>query len=171
MNRIIIYLVLFFSAYSCIKNEQKPKQADSKIANTFIKPIVTDTVNVSGVVFELIDNNGIAELRIISDSINVEGKIKIAPPCYFVRYENKLRKYEYPAIGVQASIIIIGDTVKVKGNPKTICGKALQGVSMKNNSQVIISKEVIKTNVFCLDSWIDEKDFSGFASGLYDKNK
>lgn len=55
-----------------------------------------------------------------------------------------------------------------KDNARTICGKTLQGISLKKNNKISISTGTIKTQHFCLDSWIDEKEFSGLSSGLYD---
>lgn len=166
MKRTIIYLILFFCAFSCRKKTELTVQSVSHMGENIKKPTVTDTALVNGILFELIDNNGVAELQTKSEKIKIEGKISMSPPCYFVRHEKKLIHYQYPDIGVTASMMVLGDYIKSENDSLTrnFCGKTLQGITLKKDNKVLISKGQIKAGHFCLDSWVDEKEFSNFAS-------
>ena len=166
MKKGILYLGLFLCAYSCTKSERHSTQLVTKSENTAVKSIVTDTATINGIHFELIDNKGIAELQVKSGYTNIEGKIKMTPPCYFVRYDHKLRIHQYTDIGILASIMILGDPLQSKNDSgkKIFCGKTLQGITLKNDNKIRISTRVINAGQFCLDSWVDEKEFSSFAT-------
>lgn len=114
----ILYLGLFLCAYSCTKSERHSTQLVTKSENTAVKSIITDTATINGIQFELIDNKGIAELQVKSGYTNIEGKIKMTPPCYFVRYDHKLRIHQYTDIGILASVMILGDPLQSKMIPE-----------------------------------------------------
>ncbi|WP_419870835.1 hypothetical protein [Chryseobacterium sp. CT-SW4] len=144
----ITSLVLFFCIYSCTKNEVGLQQSGSQ--KGLAKPVVTDTARINGYLFELIDNNGVAELKVSNDQIRIEGKIKMSAPCYFVRYENRLRNYEYPDIGIKAAVMILGDTLPSQNKPP--CGRTLQGISLREDDKVVLSSTTINAENFCPDS-------------------
>lgn len=149
MKNIIIILAVLFT--SC--------------KNASIK---TDAVSIGEYKFELIQKEKDAVLKTILKDKEVELKLKLKPPCYFLRVNGELQTFEYEDIGVENVAIIIGDIAdKSKKNKygvdsDEICGEKLQGLVLKNNN-IIITDKTISGSLSCKDSGLDEKDFWDFA--------
>ncbi|WP_278381392.1 hypothetical protein [Chryseobacterium arthrosphaerae] len=155
--RIIIYIIIIsFFLQACNKN--------GEILHENHAAVKTDTTKINGALLELIDNNGIGELRITSDQYKFSGKIKIKPPCYFLRNNGKVTIYAYPEFNIDKTIVILGGTKKDSLNK--ISGTEIQGILFKKDS--IITAGVVKNySPINKDTGIDEKDYWGFASGMY----
>lgn len=153
-----------YVTFSCVK---KTKQhINSK--QDFLQ--VTDTAKINGVLLELIDNNGQAELKINSNKYKVSGIIKISPPFYFLRNSTKrVQDFTYKDVGVDHTLIIMGELATPQEREKfgetdrnRLCGRHMQGILLKEDS-VIITNNVLKNSFVCADTGTDEKDFWGFA--------
>jgi len=150
MKNIVIVLIAF-SIASCQKSSMK-----------------TDTVTVGAYKFELIQNGQGAFLRTTSDKVEEDKKLKLRPPCYFLREDGKLQTYAYEDVGVENVIIIIGDILddtKKRAydvNSDQVCGEKIQGLVLKNQ-EVLISEKTISGALSCKDNGLDEKDFWDFA--------
>ena len=135
---------------------------------------ITDTCTVNGVFFELLQNpvSDKAELRIASEKVARRGKINLSPPCYFLREDGNLQTYSYPEIGIERTLIILGDTVGAakkkyfgfddKDDFSRICGMGIQGILIKKDS-VILTNKALTAGFRCVDPGTDEKDFWDFA--------
>lgn len=155
MKNILLVVSILFLVLSCKKDKENLRQPVTKNNAA----IVTDTTLINGVLLELIDNNGKAELK-INSKISGSGNIKISPPCYFLRWEgNKVENFPYPDAGVDHTLVILGDIDKRSGR---ICGKGLQGLLFKKDS-IIITPRTLTHSLTCADSGADEKIFWGFA--------
>ncbi|WP_347217582.1 hypothetical protein [Chryseobacterium sp.] len=157
MKNIILILTLSFFLFSCKKNKENNDLPDTK--NHIAK--VTDTTLINGVLLELMENNGKAELRVNSKTYTLSGNIKVNPPCYFLRNGNKKSEsFSYPDIKVDHTLIILGNIEKQDSDK--ICGKGLQGIIFKNDS-IIITSKTLQHSFACADTGTDEKNFWGFA--------
>lgn len=154
--RIIAYIIIgIFILQSCKKSETLE---DHKI-------VKTDTANINGAFLELINNNGVGELKITSDTYKLSGKIKIKPPCYFLRNNGKVTSYTYPKFNIEKAIIILGGVRKDSLNQ--LSGTEIQGVLFKKDSIIISAGTLKNYSPINKDVGIDEKDYWGFASGMY----
>jgi hypothetical protein len=130
---------------------------------------VTDHASISG--YDL-------TLKASKDSCLLESKIgdnvtstnlKVEPPCYFLRQENrKLQSFSYENIGVLSVIMVIGSPISEKKKEKwtieedVVCGESRQGVLFKE-SGIAITEKILEGGVVCKDKGADEKDFWYFA--------
>lgn len=145
-------------------------QNDTNKKNTRKEVIkITDTYSVDGVDFELLQNGDKAEIKIISKDRVVTGKLKISPPCYFLKRLGNVQSFSYPDIQVEHTLIVLGDTVGMDRKrhfgvveDNKICGVAIQGILIKKDS-VIITERVLDGGFACEDSGRDEKDYWDFA--------
>ncbi|MDH6254358.1 hypothetical protein M2347_004085 [Chryseobacterium sp. H1D6B] len=158
MKTLTYIIMIIFITQSCTEN----KSETQKLRNT---RLVTDTITLDGTFLELINNNGKGELKTSSKKFKSLNTLKIKPPCYFLRYNGRLTKYKYPKFNITNTVIILGGTKTDSLNH--IYGSQLQGVLFKNDS-IIITEGILKnySSVY-KDIGVDEKDYWGFASGLY----
>ncbi|MGG5211043.1 hypothetical protein ACQWU4_19145 [Chryseobacterium sp. MIQD13] len=155
MKNILFVVSILFLVLSCKKDKENLSQSITE--NNAV--IVTDTTLIDGVLLELINNNGKAELR-INSKVSGSGNIKISPPCYFLRWTgNKVENFSYPDAGVDHTLVILGNIDK---RPGRICGKGLQGLLFKKGS-IVITPKTLANSFTCADSGADEKIFWGFA--------
>lgn len=158
MRIIACFIIGVFFLQSCKKNEKENSTEDHKI-------VKTDTANINGAFLELINNNGIGELKITSDKYKFSGKIKIKPPCYFLRNNGKVTSYPYPKFNIEKAIVIVGGTKKDSLNQ--VSGTEIQGLLFKKDSIIITDGTLKNYSPINKDIGIDEKDYWGFASGTY----
>lgn len=167
MKNTCLVLIISLISFSCKKNQEKVYTQPITKKNAVI---VTDTAIIDGVLLELTNDNGKAELSINSKKYKLSGNIKIKPPCYFLRRDkNKVENFSYPDVGVKHTLIILGnmatqDERKIFGaeNSNTICGTGMQGILFKKDS-IIITNKTLTHSFVCADTGTDEKDFNGFA--------
>lgn len=76
--------------------------------------IVTDSCQFLGTTLRLIQEGNSAYLEAEDPSRKLTGKLKITPPCYFLRFEGKLETYAYKNIGIQGVIMVIGKMADVE---------------------------------------------------------
>ncbi|WP_419870144.1 hypothetical protein [Chryseobacterium sp. CT-SW4] len=167
MKNICWVLIISLISFSCKKNHEKVYTQPVTEKST---AIVTDTTHIDGIVLELINDNGKAELKINSEEYKLSGEIKIKPPCYFLRWEkNKVENFSYPDVGVKHTLVILGN-MATEEDRKTfgavesnnICGTGMQGILFKKDS-IIVTNKTLTHSFVCADTGTDEKDFSGFA--------
>lgn len=96
-------------------------------------------------------------------------KLKIKPPCYFLRRESTApQSFSYKDAGVEHMILIIGSPVakekmaKWNVQPEQSCGEGRQAILIKA-SGLNVSDKVLEGGVVCRNLGADEKDFWYFA--------
>ncbi|NIF06705.1 hypothetical protein F3J23_14750 [Chryseobacterium sp. Tr-659] len=166
MRNIFFLLVIFSISFSCKKEK---KNNNHQVAQKSSLKI-TDTTKINGILVELIDNNGIPELKVHSKTYKVSGKIKISPPFYFLRNPQKtVQDFAYKDIGVDHTLIIMGKIATPEEREKfgetdknKLCGRHMQGLLFKKQ-HIIITNHVLRNSFACTDTGTDEKDFWAFA--------
>lgn len=158
--KTFIYISITIFCLQCSENKKEIPKEEHKI-------VITDTTKVNGVLLELINNNGIGELKITSDNYKSSGKIKIQPPCYFLRYKGKVTSYSYPKFNIEKTIVILGETKTDSLNK--VYGSQIQGILFKKDSIILTPGTLKNYSSIYKDIGIDEKDYWGFASGMYNK--
>ena len=158
-------LLVLSSCYQNKTNEIKKENKD------FVSK-VTDTYTVDGVYFELLQNDDKGEIKITSKDRVIKGNVKLSPPCYFLKWNAKVQSFSYPDVGVDHTLIIVGDTMGIdrkrhfgfddNDDFNRICGEAIQGILIKKDS-IIITDRVLDGGGRCVDPGTDEKDFWDFA--------
>ncbi len=141
ISKYKVILVLSVLLVSCSK-ESKEKKSE-------IKPVITDTTSVNGIVLELIDNKGKGELKINSEKYKTSGNIKVGPPCYFLKHNGRILSYSYPDIGIDHTLLVQGRS-------------GIQGVLFKKDS--IIYNDYLPTmNSYDVKVGADEIMYYDFA--------
>ena len=142
--------------------------SDTQASKSGNEKIITDSCQFLGATLRLIQEGDSARLEAEDPNRKLTGKLKITPPCYFLRSEGKLETYAYKNIGVQGVLIVIGkiagtERKKVFGASATsICGEEEQGILFKKKD-IIITDRIHTGGLTCKDFGTDEKDYSDFA--------
>ncbi|WP_250254384.1 hypothetical protein [Chryseobacterium sp. Marseille-Q3244] len=118
--------------------------------------ILTDTTLVNNILLELADSVDVGVLKIYSDQYKVSGKIKIKPPCYFLKRDGKVLSFSYPDIAVDKTIIMQGKN-------------GVQGILFKKDS-IIYEDYFPKNSPYNIKEGADEIVYQDFAYRFY-KNK
>lgn len=175
--RMIWFFIAAVLLTSCQNNQDISKIADGKTKITSSKENkavlkVTDTYSVDGIKFQLLQYGDTAKINIESKGRIIQGELKLSPPCYFVKRWGEVQSFAYPDVGVEYTLIVLGDTVGIdrkkyfgmneEADFSRICGEGIQGVLIKKDS-IIVSERVLDGGFTCLDSGRDEKDFWDFA--------
>lgn len=147
MKKIFCILIIILSLVSCSK---KPKSTLS------LQKTVTDTTSVNGIILELSDSTGKGNLTVYSNKYKTSGKIKITPPCYFLKRNGKVLSFSYPDINVDETIIIQGKN-------------GVQGIIFKKDS-IIYEDYFPTTSPYNVKEGADEIVYQDFAHRFY-KNK
>jgi hypothetical protein len=159
--KTIYLLSICLILFSCTENKKIKRE-------TKVQSVVTDTTKVGNVLLELVDNNGVGELRINSNEYKLIGELRISPPCYFYRYsDNQVTDFAYPRINVSHTLVIIGNIITEEEkqyyeyNDDPLALKA-QGILFKNDS-IILTNRIRFDRLISVKRGFDEKDFSDFA--------
>jgi hypothetical protein len=162
-NRISTLLFLVLLLFIACQNNTNKKHTEKEVIK------ITDTYSVDGVDLELLQSGDKADIKITSKDRKVKGKLKISPPCYFLKRWGKVQSFAYSEVGVEHTLIVLGDTVGMDRKryfgiveDNKICGVAIQGILIKKDS-VIITERVMDGGFACKDSGRDEKDYWDFA--------
>ncbi|MCW3160079.1 hypothetical protein [Chryseobacterium oryctis] len=149
MKKNVYILILSFFILSCSKEKKGITIQNNESA-------ITDTTLVNGVLLELSDSTGIGKLRIHSDEYKISGKIKIKPPCYFLKRDGKVLSFSYPEINVNETVIIQGKD-------------GVQGIVFKKDS-IIYEDYFPITSPYNVKEGADEIVYQDFAHRFY-KNR
>ena len=140
----------------------------SQISSGGNEKIVTDSCKFLGATLRLIQEGDSAYLEAEDPSRKLTGKLKITPPCYFLRFEGKLETYAYKNIGIQGVIMVIGKMADVElkrylsAPEDAICGEENQGILFKKK-QIVLTDRIGTDGLFCKDYGTDEKEYRDFA--------
>jgi hypothetical protein len=95
--------------------------------------------------------------------------LKIKPPCYFLRKENKKpQSFSYSDVGIISTLIVVGAPISNEKREKwnvdenEMCGESRQAILLKN-SGLAVTEKTLEGGVTCKDKGADEKDFWYFA--------
>ena len=157
--RTLVYISAIILCLQACKDKKETSEENQTM-------VITDTTRINAVLLELIDDNGVGKLKITPDKYKLSGNIEVKSPCYFLRYNGKVASYTYPDLNVQKIIIILGATKKDRLNK--ITGTEIQGILFKNDS-IKIAGVLKNYSPINPETGIDEKDYWGLASGIYEK--
>ncbi|WP_347219863.1 hypothetical protein [Chryseobacterium sp.] len=152
MKKIGYVMIIYILALACSKESKKISSTKSDEN----KNTITDTALVNNILLKLIDSADAGVLRIYSDQYKISGKIKIKPPCYFLKREGKILSFSYPDIGVDETIIMQGNN-------------GVQGIIFKKDS-IIYEDYFPTTSPYNIKEGADEIVYQDFAHRFY-KNK
>lgn len=138
--------------------------SDSQTSRGDNERIVTDSCKFLGATLRLIQEGDSAYLEAEDPNRKLTGKLRITPPCYFLRRNGELLSYAYKDIKAQGVFIVVGkiantETKKIFGaSEEDVCGEDAQGVVFKKG-EIIIPEEIFEGGLICKDFGIDEKNF------------
>ncbi|WP_419868815.1 hypothetical protein [Chryseobacterium sp. CT-SW4] len=155
--KLVYFLIISFLLISC-----KKKDTLSTVPNNSWE--ITDTVKVNTALLTLANNKGKGQLR-TSLGYKIGGEVKIQCPCYFLRSKEKVNRYSYPEFDISDAVVILGKVHKDSLNK--IYGTEIQGVLLKKDSIILTSGVLRNYSPIDKELGVDEKDYWGFASGLY----
>ena len=149
-------LLLSCTAFVASSGSQASKSGNERI--------VTDSCRYLGATLRLVQEGGSAWLEAEDPNRKLTGKLKITPPCYFLRRDGELLSYAYKDIKAQGVLIVVGkianaETKKIFGaSEEDVCGEDAQGIVFKK-TEIIIPEEIFEGGLICKDFGIDEKNF------------
>ncbi|WP_160138668.1 hypothetical protein [Chryseobacterium sp. c4a] len=147
MKKILYVATVCMFVFSCRKEGEKTSSTMN---------VITDTTLVKNVLLKLEDSSGIGILKIYSNQYKVSGKIKIKPPCYFLKRDGKALSFSYPDAAVDETIIMQGKN-------------GVQGIIFKKDS-IIYEDYFPITSPYNIQEGADEIVYQDFAHRFY-KNK
>ena len=161
LSRIyFLLLLLSCTAFVVSSGSQAIKSENEKI--------VTDSCQFLGATLRLVQEGDPAYLEAEDPNRTLRGKLKITPPCYFLRSEGKLETYAYKDIGIQGVLMIIGKIADVElkkylsAPEDAICGEENQGILFKKK-YIVLTERIGTDGLFCKDYGTDEKEYRDFA--------
>ncbi|MBC7390823.1 MAG: hypothetical protein H7329_16555 [Opitutaceae bacterium] len=126
---------------------------------------ITDSYTVGETKLDLVkENDSTAFLNITREGIVTQNKLKIKPPCYFLRKGGKVQDYSF--LGVEAQhVLIVAGTMATKDRKKKfslkneeVCGSEAQGIVFEYE-KVKVTEKVFSGNVYCKDLGVDNLYF------------
>lgn len=142
--------------------------SDVSVNRSGDEKIITDSCQFLGATLRLIQEGDSAYLEVEDPNRMLKGKLKIMPPCYFLRSEGKLETYAYRDIGIQGVLMVIGKIADVElkkylsAPEDAICGEENQGILFKKK-HIVLTDRIGTDGLFCKDYGTDEKEYRDFA--------
>lgn len=126
---------------------------------------LTDSYTVAETTLELIqESDSIAYLHITREGVVLREKLKLKPPCYFLRKEGKVQDYSFLDVEAQHVLLVTGTMAtedrkqKFSISKEEVCGSEAQGVIFEWE-KVKLSEKVFSGNVYCKDLGVDNLYF------------
>ena len=155
-------LLFLFSCTAFVASSGSPASEDEN------ERIVTDSCQFLGATLRLVQEGDSAYLEANDANRKMTGRLKVTPPCYFLRSEGKLETYAYTDVGVQGVLIVVGKIadVELKKNlnapEDAVCGEENQGILFKKKL-IVLTERIGTDGLFCKDYGTDEKEYRDFA--------
>lgn len=130
---------------------------------------VSDQANIKGYDLVLRASQGLCYLDSKIGGMATSTRLKIDPPCYFLRQGSiQPQSFSYEDAGILSTIIMIGSPItdekrkkwNIGDNDK--CGEGRQAILFKKSGMAVTEK-ILEGGVICKDKGADEKDFWYFA--------
>jgi len=119
-----------------------------------VEPLtVTDQIRIADLDISLLDESGACMLGVASEQNRY---LKPMAPCYFVRLNGELQRYQKADVAV---IALVGTPVKPR------CGQEAQALFIDKDG-VRLSKRIAQGSIYCADKGLDAFNMSLFAEEL-----
>lgn len=126
---------------------------------------ITDTFTIEATKLDLIkENDSIAYLNVTREGTITRNKLKIKPPCYFLRKGGKIQDYSFLDVEAQHVFIVAGTMAtndrkeKFSIKKEEVCGSEAQGIVFEWE-KVKVSEKVFSGNVYCKNLGVDNLYF------------